>query len=137
MFAGTAGTVTLASPQSVTSLQFKTNGYDIAGSTLTLTAPTITTDSGVTATISSTIAGNQWPDQKRPRHAQLGICRHLQRQYDHQRRRTGDRQRVRSAQLPVRRRQHLQINNGATLRFNANNLTLSANRQVVMGAGAA
>jgi autotransporter-associated beta strand protein len=60
VFTGATGTVTLNSAQSATSLAFKTNGYTIAGSTLTLgpTPANITTDAGVTATISSTIAGS-------------------------------------------------------------------------------
>src|SRR5207253_8048391 len=57
VFWGTAGTVTLTAPQSVTSLSFKTNGYTIAGSTITLAGPNINVDSGVTATISSSVAG--------------------------------------------------------------------------------
>ncbi|HVT27765.1 MAG TPA: autotransporter-associated beta strand repeat-containing protein [Lacipirellulaceae bacterium] len=60
LFTGSSGTVTLNSPQSATSLAFKSNGYTITGSTLTLgpTPANITTDPGVTATIASTIAGS-------------------------------------------------------------------------------
>ncbi len=60
VFTGSSGTVTLLSPQSATSLAFKTNGYNVTGSTLTLgtTSATITTDAGVSATIASTIAGS-------------------------------------------------------------------------------
>ena len=60
VFTGAAGTVTLNSPQSANSLTFKTNGYTLTGSTLTLgpTPANITTDAGVTATIASTIAGS-------------------------------------------------------------------------------
>ena len=54
---GTAGTVTLSVPQSINSLAFKTSGYTVTGSTLTMAGQWITTDSGVTATISSTLAG--------------------------------------------------------------------------------
>lgn len=57
VFWGTAGTVTLSSPQSANSLRFRTNGYTITGSTLTMTDSSITTDAGVTATIGSTVAG--------------------------------------------------------------------------------
>jgi autotransporter-associated beta strand protein len=60
VFTGAAGTVTLGVPQSATSLAFKTDGYTITGSTLTLgpSPANITTDAGVTATIASTIAGS-------------------------------------------------------------------------------
>src|SRR5262245_25514980 len=45
---GTAGTVTLGTPQSANSVAFKTTGYAVQSSTLTLTAPaTISTDAGV------------------------------------------------------------------------------------------
>lgn len=56
---GTAGAVALGSPISAPSLSFKTTGYTVSANTLTLTgAATITTDAGVTATISSTIGGS-------------------------------------------------------------------------------
>ncbi len=58
VFWGTAGTVTLGAPQSASSLQFKTNGYTVTGSTLTLSGSEIGVDSGMTATISSTVAGS-------------------------------------------------------------------------------
>jgi autotransporter-associated beta strand protein len=60
VFTGSTGTVTLNSPQSATSLAFKTSGYNLTGSTLTLgpSPNNITTDAGVTATIASTIAGS-------------------------------------------------------------------------------
>src|SRR3954447_17788633 len=58
VFTGSAGTVTLISPQSAASLLFKTTGYTLTGSTLTLgpTTANITTDASVTASIASTIA---------------------------------------------------------------------------------
>jgi autotransporter-associated beta strand protein len=58
VFWGAAGTVTLATAQSVNSLAFKTNGYMIAASTLTLDGPLVTIDVGVTATVSSIVAGS-------------------------------------------------------------------------------
>jgi fibronectin-binding autotransporter adhesin len=60
VFTGTAGTVTLASPQSAASLSFKSNGYTLTGSTLTIgpSPATYSVDNGVTATIASTIAGS-------------------------------------------------------------------------------
>ena len=58
VFWGTAGTVTLSAPQSVNSLSFKSNGYTITGSTLTLNGPSINVDAGATATINSAVAGS-------------------------------------------------------------------------------
>src|SRR5690349_21823987 len=48
VFTGAAGTVTLGTPESATSLAFKSNGYTISGSTLTLgpSPANITTDAG-------------------------------------------------------------------------------------------
>ena len=60
IFANTAGTVTLATGGvSANDLTFSSSGYLIQSETLTLngTAPTITTDPGVSATISSVVAG--------------------------------------------------------------------------------
>lgn len=57
VFWGTAGTVTIVSPPSVDSLTFKTNGYTITGSSITMNRPFVAVDSGVTATIGSTVAG--------------------------------------------------------------------------------
>jgi fibronectin-binding autotransporter adhesin len=57
VFWGTAGAVT-ASTVSANSLAFKTTGYSVNAGTLTMMgAASITVDSGVTATINSTIAG--------------------------------------------------------------------------------
>lgn len=59
IFYGTAGAVTLSAPQSAVGLTFKTNGYTLSGSTLTMTlSPSITVDSGVTATVASVVAGS-------------------------------------------------------------------------------
>ncbi|AOO81455.1 hypothetical protein BHK69_14215 [Bosea vaviloviae] len=65
IFAGLAGTVTLAGTQNIQGLQFTVDGYSLTGGTLTMTGDPfsdpsksfITTDAGVTATIGSTIAG--------------------------------------------------------------------------------
>src|SRR3954463_3881669 len=57
VFWGTAGTVTLTAPQSVTSLSFKSNGYTMTGSTLMMTGSNVNVDSGATATINSAVAG--------------------------------------------------------------------------------
>src|SRR4030095_16756500 len=53
----TPGTVTIPSPPSLDSLTFKTNGYIINGSTITLNRPFVAVDTGVTATINSVVAG--------------------------------------------------------------------------------
>jgi len=59
VFSGTAGVVTLGAPQSAASLAFKSNGYNVTGSTLTMESPTtFQVDAGVTATIASKIAGS-------------------------------------------------------------------------------
>ncbi|WP_408953732.1 autotransporter-associated beta strand repeat-containing protein [Lysobacter sp. Hz 25] len=59
-FGGTAGAVTLGVPISVHNLTFETDGYTITGNTLTLggVTPTITTNAGVNASISSVVAGS-------------------------------------------------------------------------------
>jgi autotransporter-associated beta strand protein len=57
VFWGTAGTVTLAAAQSVNSLTFKSTGYTITASTLTLSGSSVTVDANVTATIGSIVAG--------------------------------------------------------------------------------
>ena len=56
-FGLTAGTVTLSEPITVRSLTFTTDGYTIAGDTLTLSDASIDTGSG-TQTISSVLAGS-------------------------------------------------------------------------------
>lgn len=59
-FGGAAGTVTLTSAITANDLIFNTTGYILSGAeilTLNGTTPTITTDPGVTATISNVIAG--------------------------------------------------------------------------------
>jgi autotransporter-associated beta strand protein len=58
VFSGTAGTVTLAAGQSVHSLTFKTSGYLLTASTITLVGSSITVDSGVEASIGSAVAGS-------------------------------------------------------------------------------
>ncbi|MGB3505129.1 MAG: autotransporter domain-containing protein, partial [Xanthobacteraceae bacterium] len=65
VFAGTAGTVTTAGALSFQGLQFKTDGYRLAGDALTMTgdahgntaASFINVDGGVTATIAASLTG--------------------------------------------------------------------------------
>ena len=59
VFEQTAGTVALGSAYpTANSLTFTTTGYSIAGGTLTLAGRSVTTGSGINATISSVIAGS-------------------------------------------------------------------------------
>ena len=61
VFAGTAGTVTLTSAITANDLTFNTTGYILSGAqTLTLngSSPTLTTGSGISASISSVIGGS-------------------------------------------------------------------------------
>jgi autotransporter-associated beta strand protein len=61
VFGGAAGTVTIdAGGVAANALTFETTGYEVTGGTLTLngTTPTVTTNTGVDATISSVIAGS-------------------------------------------------------------------------------
>jgi autotransporter-associated beta strand protein len=60
IFGGTAGTVTVgATPITVQSMTFSTDGYLVTGNPLTLggSTPTITSDAGVSATIKSDLSG--------------------------------------------------------------------------------
>ncbi|XHS77015.1 autotransporter-associated beta strand repeat-containing protein [Burkholderiaceae bacterium UC74_6] len=59
IFSGTAGTVTLSTPITIGNMSFTVTGYTVAGSTLTLSGPTptITTNAGVSTTVSSVIDG--------------------------------------------------------------------------------
>src|SRR5439155_1337618 len=134
IFWGTAGTVTLSSAQSVNSLSFKTSGYVLSGSTLTMSGPAITVDPGVTATINCVIAGtggvvkngggtlqlktaNSYSGPTTVNAGVLGIV---------------------SSSLgttPASPTLNLTINNGATLRFDITGLTIATNRQMLLGAG--
>ncbi|HEX4414692.1 MAG TPA: autotransporter-associated beta strand repeat-containing protein, partial [Lacipirellulaceae bacterium] len=134
VFGGIAGTVSFTAPQSVTSLEFQTTGYTLAGSTLTLLAPTISTAAGVTATINAPIAGSSGLIKNGPGTLNLQSASTY----------TGNTtinegvlgiSNASLGALPGAPTPNIQINNGATLRFNANNLILSANRQMVMGSG--
>jgi len=132
IFWGAPGTVTLANPQSASGLTFKTTGYTLSGSTLTMTGPSVAVDAGLTATINSIIAGsaglvkngagtlnlatnNSYTGGTIINEGVLGII---------------------SGALganPPSPTVNVVINHGATLRFNQNNLTLTAQRQIELG----
>jgi autotransporter-associated beta strand protein len=59
VFAGTAGTVTISGTVTPSNLRFSTSGYTLTGGTIALfgSSSTITTDTGVSASIGSTITG--------------------------------------------------------------------------------
>jgi autotransporter-associated beta strand protein len=134
VLAGAAGTVTLTDPHSASALTFKSDGYVVTGSTLTMTAPFINVDSGVTGSVGSTIAGSaglvkNGPGTLNLTHANsysggttinegvLGIISNS------------------VGQNPSSPAVNITINSGATLRFNQNSLTLTAQRMVVLGSG--
>ena len=58
VFWGDGGTVTLSAPLTINALTFKTDGYNIVGSTLTLTSSFISVDADASATIGSQVAGS-------------------------------------------------------------------------------
>ncbi|MCP5533476.1 MAG: autotransporter-associated beta strand repeat-containing protein [Akkermansiaceae bacterium] len=60
VFGGTAGTVTLGTAITAGGVTFETDGYTVTGSTLTLagTTPTLSSGSGVSASIASSLAGS-------------------------------------------------------------------------------
>jgi autotransporter-associated beta strand protein len=138
VFWGAAGTVTLGAAQSAKNLTFKTNGYTVTGSTLTLIGDpafsTITVDSGVTANIGSTVAGtaaliktgsgtlnftaaNTYSGGTTISGGVLGIV-------------SGS-----LGPIPGTPTLNIWIEQGATLRFNVNNLTLPTQRLITLGTG--
>jgi len=134
VFAGTAGTVTFTTPQTAISLHFKTTGYLVSGSSLTLAAPTIATDSGVVATINAPISGSNGLIKNGPGTLNLQSAHNY----------TGNTTinegvlgiaNASLGSMPGAPTPNIQLNNAATLRFNANGIALAANRQVVLGVG--
>jgi autotransporter-associated beta strand protein len=133
VFGGTAGTVSLGAPQSAASLQFKTNGYMVSGSSIMLSGPTIMVDSGVTATISSQLSGNNGLIKNGPGTLNLQSSNNYNGN-------TTINEGVLSINnsslgaVPGSPTPNVQINHGAALRFTTG-VTLPANRQVVLGSG--
>lgn len=134
VFWGAAGTVTLAVAQSVNSLTFKSNGYTLTASTLTLAGSSVTVDAGATATINSTVAGsvglvkngsgtlnlahsNSYSGGTTINAGVLGIVSNA------------------LGTIPGSPVVNITINNGSTLRFNVSGLTVSINRNMVLGSG--
>jgi autotransporter-associated beta strand protein len=134
VFAGTGGTVTLASPQAASSLHFKSNNYTITGSTLTLNAPTITVDAGAIAAIDSTISGTKGLIKNGGGTLKVSAANN----YSGNTTINEGVLAISSANigaLPAVPTRNIQINHGATLRFNAAGIALHANRQIVLDAG--
>jgi autotransporter-associated beta strand protein len=135
IFWGTAGTVTLAAPQSAGSLAFLTDGYTLTGSTLTMSGAAIMADTGVTANIGSVVSGT------------LGIIKNgsgtvnltAANTYAGGTTINGGVLGIASSSalgaLPAAPTINIAINNGATLGFNANGIVLDANRQIQLGSG--
>ncbi|HTL29399.1 MAG TPA: autotransporter-associated beta strand repeat-containing protein [Tepidisphaeraceae bacterium] len=134
VFWGTAGTVTLLAAQNVNSMAFKTSGYTITGSTLTLGGPTITVDSGVTATISSIVAGSSGLVKNGPGTLKLAKGNTYSGGTTINAGTLGIISNALGA-IPTSNAINITINNGSALRFDVNNLTLAATRQVLLGSG--
>jgi autotransporter-associated beta strand protein len=134
VFWGTAGAVTVSAPQTVNSLAFKTNGYSLSGSTITLAKPTVTVDSGVIASIGSALAGSAGLVKNGAGTLNLSGTNTY----------TGGTtinagvvSIVSSVSLganPSTPGLNLTLNNGGTLRFDGFNITLNSNRQIRLGA---
>jgi autotransporter-associated beta strand protein len=134
VFWGTPGTVTLAAAQTANSLAFKSNGYTITGSTLTLAGPSITVDNGVTATIGSVVAGNDGLAKNGPGALKLAKGN----SYSGGTTINGGTLGIISNALgavPASAGLNITINFGSAMQFNVNNLTLAATRQIYLGSG--
>jgi autotransporter-associated beta strand protein len=134
VFWGTAGTVTLGSAQTVNSLSFKTTGYTITASTLTLGGSAVTVDAGVVATIGSVVAGSVGLVKNGPGTLQLATAN----TYSGGTIVNGGVLGIVSSSLgaqPASPTVNLTINNGSTVRFDITGLTLAVNRSVVLGTG--
>lgn len=134
VFWGTPGTVTIASPQSASNLRFRTTGYTVTGSTLTMTGPSIVVDAGVSATIGSIIAGSAGLVKNGPGTLNLAINNSYTGGTTINEGVLGIISGALGANPPTPT-VNVVINQGATLRFNQNNLTLTTQRQIELGAG--
>jgi autotransporter-associated beta strand protein len=134
VFWGTAGSVTLSGAKSANSLKFKTDGYSISGSTLTMTGSSLTADAGVTATISSVIDGTVGLVKNGAGTINLA---HNNGFSGHTVINAGELGIISGANgvNPPSPQIDITINNGATLRFNQNSLALTANRNILLGTG--
>jgi len=138
VFWGGGGTVTLSSSQTAGSLAFLSNGYSLVateGGSLTMTGSAIMADAGVTANISTTLAGS------------LGLVKNgagtinlssAANPYTNGTTINGGVLAVRSdvslGPVPTSPGINIVINNGSTLRSNAS-LSLAGNRQILLGPG--
>jgi autotransporter-associated beta strand protein len=130
------GTITLGAAQSVNSLAFKTTGYTLSSSTLTLGGPTVTVDAGVTASIGSVVAGSAGLVKQGPGTLKLTTAN----TYSGGTTVNAGVLSIVSSSLgaqPAGPGINVTINNGSTLRFDVNGLTLSTNRYVQLGPGGA
>ena len=135
IFWGTAGSVTLAAPQSANSIAFLTDGYTLTGSTLTMSGAAIMADTGVTANIGSVVAGT------------LGIIKNgsgtvnltAVNTYGGGTTINGGVLGIASSSalgtVPAAPSANIAINNGATVRLNGSGIAFSANRQIYLGSG--
>ena len=135
VFYGTAGTVVLASPQFVGGLSFKTSGYVVTGSTMTMIGPSISVDAGVTATISSDLAGASGLTKSGAGTLNLAGVNTYSGGTSITAGVLGISSSTSLGAVPSSPGINLAISNGAALRFNADGITLPVNRQILLSIG--
>lgn len=122
---------------SVNSLSFKASGYVVNGnvaSLLNLAGPSITADTGVSATLATTVSGSAGLTKNGNGSLHLAVAN----SYAGGTTINGGTLGIVSGALgalPLSPAVDVTINNGATLRFNANGLNLNANHQILLGTG--